>query len=262
MRYQAALRPDLAAASRQGHPTRQGAAGARVARRRRKGKAGKWVGRLADAAAGDPGALSASPRSIGSLVAGQSRMDGAGQGTTIYLADNGIHADIIMPVAAQGLDWRPLFPTTTSPQPTPARAGSPSAPASSASISTRRRWWDITPRDDLVGARRRPRVMHVEYVASPRPMRRARSGFGPRNIAACGLRSAPSSRSTPNGRPQHIAHPGYGCCDAFYRGHGKGQRGPDLQQLGRGPPETRRRQGQRLAAVREGLTWRYRRVRP
>ena len=46
MRYQAALRPDLAAASRQGYPTRQGRKGSRVARRRRKGKAGKWVGRL------------------------------------------------------------------------------------------------------------------------------------------------------------------------------------------------------------------------
>src|SRR5437762_10687460 len=45
MRYQAALRPDLAAASRQGYPTRQGAAGGSVARRRRKSKPGKWVGR-------------------------------------------------------------------------------------------------------------------------------------------------------------------------------------------------------------------------
>src|SRR5438270_13998016 len=46
MRYQAALRPDLAAASRQRYPTRQGGRGSRLARRKRKGKAGKWVGRL------------------------------------------------------------------------------------------------------------------------------------------------------------------------------------------------------------------------
>src|SRR3954447_15464428 len=46
MRYQAALRPDLAAASRQGYPTRQGGRASLVARRRRRSKAGKWVGRL------------------------------------------------------------------------------------------------------------------------------------------------------------------------------------------------------------------------
>src|SRR5256885_2595014 len=45
MRYQAALRPDLAGASRQGHHSRQGAAGGQVARRRRKGKTGKGGGR-------------------------------------------------------------------------------------------------------------------------------------------------------------------------------------------------------------------------
>src|SRR4051794_4482612 len=38
MRYQAALRPDLAAASRQRYRTRQGGRGSRVARGRRKGK--------------------------------------------------------------------------------------------------------------------------------------------------------------------------------------------------------------------------------
>src|SRR6476469_4230952 len=45
MRYQAALRPDLAAASMQGYPTRQGGR-AFVARRRPKGKSRKWVSRL------------------------------------------------------------------------------------------------------------------------------------------------------------------------------------------------------------------------
>ena len=32
------------------------------------------------------------------------------QGITIYIADNGIHADLVMPVQAAGLDWAPLVP--------------------------------------------------------------------------------------------------------------------------------------------------------
>jgi len=36
-------------------------------------------------------------------------------GTTVYIADNGIHADIIMPVEAQALDWRPLIPPSDFP---------------------------------------------------------------------------------------------------------------------------------------------------
>ena len=52
-------------------------------------------------------------------------------------------------------------------------------------------------------------------------MRCAKSGCGRRNIAGCGRRSAPTSRWMRVGRPQRIDHPGYGCCDAFYRSAGK-----------------------------------------
>src|SRR6476660_9056544 len=56
MRYQAALRPDLAAASRQGYPTRQGGGRVRVAAARRsKGRQVGWP--RPDAAAGCSGPL-------------------------------------------------------------------------------------------------------------------------------------------------------------------------------------------------------------
>ena len=42
---------------------------------------------------------------IGSLIPVNRGWTEPAQGTTIYIADNGIHADIIMPVKAQGLDW-------------------------------------------------------------------------------------------------------------------------------------------------------------
>src|SRR5438105_7990653 len=101
--------PRLAGASRQGHHTRQDAAGGQVARRRRKSKPGKWVGRIVSAILALP-ALYLLAALIGSLVPLNGGWSEAAQGTTVYIADNGIHADIVMPVSAQGLDWAPLIP--------------------------------------------------------------------------------------------------------------------------------------------------------
>ena len=104
MRYQAALRPDLAGASRQGRSARQGVRGAGVARRRRKGKASKWVGRVFMAILAVP-AIYLLLALIGSLIPVNSAWKEPQQGITVDIADNGIHADIVMPVSAQGLEW-------------------------------------------------------------------------------------------------------------------------------------------------------------
>src|SRR3954453_16586834 len=101
--------PRLGGASRQGYPTRQGKAGKRVGRRRRKSKAGKWVGRFLTALLVLP-ALYLAAALIGSLVPVNAGRREPAEGTTIYIADHGIPADITMPVKAQGLDWSSLIP--------------------------------------------------------------------------------------------------------------------------------------------------------
>src|SRR5947209_6043342 len=109
MRYQAALRPDLAAASRQRYRTRQGGRGKRVAQRRRKSKRGKWLGAALTTGLAVPAAYLLAAL-IGSLIPVNDRWVEPQHGTTIYIADNGVHADLIMPVRAQGLDWLREFP--------------------------------------------------------------------------------------------------------------------------------------------------------
>ena len=74
-----------------------------MARRRRKSKSGKWVGRLLSALLAVP-ALYLLAALAGSLIPVNRGWIEPAQGTTIYLADNGIHVDVIMPIAAQGLD--------------------------------------------------------------------------------------------------------------------------------------------------------------
>lgn len=75
-----------------------------MARRRRKGNSGKWVGRLLTLLLAIPAAYLVAAL-VGSLVPVNAAWTEPKSGTTIYLADNGIHTDIIMPVDAEGLDW-------------------------------------------------------------------------------------------------------------------------------------------------------------
>src|SRR5947209_18316611 len=88
MRYQAALRPDWLA--HLGSRTNLG-----KVRRRRKRTAGKAVGRLITAVLALP-ALYLAAALVGSIVPVNRGWAEPKQGTTIYLADNGIHVDIIM----------------------------------------------------------------------------------------------------------------------------------------------------------------------
>ena len=232
--------------------------GSRVARRRRKAKAGKWVGRLLTVVLAVP-ALYVAAALIGSLIPVNSGWTEPAMGTTIYIADNGVHADIIMPVAAQGVKWSGLLPHHDF------AGADPNARWIAFGSGERRvyldtpSWWDITPRtitSSLAGGKR---VMHVEYVTSPdyaarqirlRPEEYRRLWAAIRADFALG----------PGGRPQRIDHPGYGPADAFYRATGKANALRTCNAVAA--------HWLRLAGVKtslwppfvSGLTWRYRKV--
>jgi uncharacterized protein (TIGR02117 family) len=229
-----------------------------MARRRRKNKVGKWVGRALTAVLVLP-ALYLAAALVGSVVPVNRAWIEPAEGTTVYLADNGIHADIVMPVRAQGLDWSRLIPRSDM------AAADPQAQWIAFGSGEQRvylntpTWWDITPRtvwSALTGGRR---VMHVEYVPS--------AGYAARQIR---LRPEEYRRLwtairadlelDSRGAPQRLAHPGYGCCDAFYRAVGK--------ESALRTCNTWVARWLRLAGVRtslwppfvEGLVWRYRRT--
>jgi uncharacterized protein (TIGR02117 family) len=142
------------------------------------------------------------------------------QGITVYLADNGIHADVIMPVQAQDLDWTPLIPKSDFAAPDPqARWIAFGAGEERVYLDTPT-WWDLTPRTIWSALTGGNEVIHVEYVTSPayasREIRLRPEDYR-RLWAAIRASFALDSR----GRPQRIDHPGYGPSDAFYRGSGK-----------------------------------------
>src|SRR5437868_4127321 len=229
-----------------------------MARRGRKSEGRKWVGRILMLLLAAP-AMYLAAALVGSLVPVNRGWTEPRQGTTIYIADNGIHADIVMPVKAQGLDWETLIPRSDM-----AAAGRDAAWIAFGSGEERvylntPTWWDITPRtifSALAGGRR---VMHVEYVPGPdyavREIRLRPEEYR-RLWAAIRVDFALDRR----GRPQRIDHPGYGPSDAFYRAIGKESAFRTCNSWVA--------QWLRLAGVNtslwppflQGLVWRYRRV--
>lgn len=193
---------------------------------------------------------------IGSLIPVNSGWKEPQQGIAVYIADNGIHADIVMPVSAQGLDWSRVIAR-------PVGAGDARWIAFGSGeervyLNTPT-WWDITPRtvwSALTGGRR---VMHVEYV--PSPIYAARQiRLRPEEYRRLWAAIRADLVLDSGGRPQRLAHPGYGPFDAFYRARGKESAIRTCNTWVAG--------WLRLAGVKtslwppfvEGLTWRYRRA--
>jgi len=229
-----------------------------VARRRRKARHGKWVGRLLTALLAVP-ALYLAVALFGSVVPVNRSWREPDQGTTIYIADNGIHADIVMPVMAHGLDWSPVIPATDSAEPPVEAKWIAFGSGEQRVYLDTPTWWDIRPRTIWSAISGGKRVMHVEFVPDPSyAVRQIR--LRPEEYRRLWAAIRADFVLAPNGRPIRIAHPGYGPFDAFYRAQGK-------ESVVR-TCNTNVARWLRLAGVKtslwppfvSGLTWRYRRA--
>lgn len=194
---------------------------------------------------------------MGSMVPVNRSWAEPADGTTIYIADNGVHADLIMPLDAQGLDWSRVVPESDF-------AGIPPGARWIAFGSGEQhvyldtpRWRDIrlsTIWSALAGG---PRVIHVEYVATPAYAARE-IRLRPQEYRRLWAAVRADFTLDAKGRPQRIDHPGYGPYDAFYQATGKASALRTCNVVAAG--------WLRLAGVKtslwppfvNGLTWRYR----
>ena len=153
---------------------------------------------------------------IGSFVQVNAEWSETDEGVTIYLANNGIHADIVMPAEALGLDWSPLFPKgAVAPQRPAAQWVAFGAGEERVYLDTPR-WSDITPQTIWSALTGGKRVIHVEWVDDPKSYSNREIRLRPDEYRRLWASIRSDLQPGPGGRPIRIDHPGYGCCDAFY----------------------------------------------
>ena len=189
---------------------------------------------------------------MGSLIPVNRGWTGArSRASTVYLADNGIHADIVMPVKADGLDWAPLIPHRDfAARRSDARWIAFGSGEQQVYLETPP-GGDIRPRTIWSALTGGKRVMHVEYVPSPYYAARE-IRLRPEEYRRLWAAIRERFRLDPRADRSASTIPATALRDAFYRGDRQGQRGQHLQQLGGEPAAPRRREDQPVAALRPG----------
>ena len=157
---------------------------------------------------------------IGSLIPVNAGWTEPERGITIYVADNGVHADILMPAVAGGLDWRPFLPKKDFAAPDPDARWVAFGSGEERVYLETPRWRDITPRTIWSALTGGNRVMHVEWVDDPSYAARA-IRLRPEEYRRLWAAVRADFQLDAAGRPMRIDHPGYGPSDAFYRATGK-----------------------------------------
>ncbi|MGI8931910.1 MAG: TIGR02117 family protein [Sphingomicrobium sp.] len=225
-----------------------------MSRRRRKKLS--WPKRIALAIAAIPLAYLVAAL-IGGLVPVNAAWREPEQGITIYLADNGVHVDLILPATQQGLDWRPLVPKSDFAD-VPADAGWVAFGAGERRIYLETpTWGDVTPRTIWAAATGGERVMHVEWTRDPSYAARA-IRLTPEQYRRLWGAIRASFRLDASGRPVRIDHPGYGQQDAFYEGVGKASAIDTCNQWVAGRLRLAGVEAPLWSPFVQGLTWRYR----
>ena len=157
---------------------------------------------------------------IGSLVPVNTDWEEPEDGIIVYIANNGVHADIIMPAQAAGLDWRPLLPKSHVAAADPAAQWIAFGSGEERVYLDTPRWRDITPLTIWSALSGGKRVMHVEWVADPRYAARE-VRLRPHEYRRLWAAIRADFQLEQDGTAKLIDHPGYGRSDAFYWATGK-----------------------------------------
>ena len=186
---------------------------------RRKSKRSRVFRRTLLAAAALP-LLYLAAALAGSLIPVNHSWAEPNDGITIYLADNGIHADLVLPVRAGGLDWEHDLSRADVASPPPGAQWIAFGAGERRVYLDTPTWWDLTPRTLWAALTGGTRVMHVSWVADPTYSARA-IRLRPHEYRRLWAAIRAEFDRSESGLPIRIDHPGYGPTDAFYDGLGK-----------------------------------------
>lgn len=196
---------------------------------------------------------------VGSIVPVNRGWREPAQGITIYIADNGIHSDLILPVKTEGLDWAPLIPKRHF------RSADPQARWIAFGSGEERvyldtpRWRDIRPRTIWSALTGGKRLMHVEYVRNPGYAKRE-VRLRPEEYRRLWAAIRADFARGADGRPVHVTGSGYWGTDTFYRATGKASA---IRTCNSWTADRLRLAGVKTSLwppFAQGLLWRYRKA--
>lgn len=144
----------------------------------------------------------------------------AGKGITIYACDNGVHTDLVLPVSADGIDWRQLLQPEEHVGPTGPSHVSIGWGSKDFYVNTPT-WADLRPMTALKALLWDEAVLHVEYRPQPAPSDKCGVwvvGSEDYERIVAFVRS--SLRGWPSRKPTPVAA-GYGPRDAFFAASGR-----------------------------------------
>ena len=229
---------------------------ASMPRRRRRSRKLRWPARVAFAILAIP-LFYLVAAFLGALVPLNSGWKEPGEGVTIYLANNGVHVDLVLPANAQGLDWRPLVPKSD-------MANVPGDAEWIAFGAGERRvyletptWGDLTLKTAAIALSGGERVMHVEWTRDP-TWAAKEIRLTPEQYRRLWASIRAGFELDAAGRPIRIDHPGYGPRDAFYRGVGKANAVHTCNQWAAGRLRLAGVEAPLWSPFVQGLVWRYR----
>jgi uncharacterized protein (TIGR02117 family) len=198
---------------------------------------------------------------IGSLVPVNGAWDEADDGTTVYLANNGVHVDIVMPVRAQGLDWEPFVPKSDFTAADPGAQWVAFGSGEERVYLETPRWRDLTPRAAWSALTGGKRVMHVEWISNPVRRSERAIRLRPEEYRRLWAAIRADFEIDDRARPVRVDHPGYGRSDAFY--WSSAGRFSAISTCNTWVADKLRIAGVEASVwppFPQGLTWRYRRV--
>jgi uncharacterized protein (TIGR02117 family) len=194
---------------------------------------------------------------VGSLIPVNRQWREPDAGITIYLADNGVHADLVLPVRAQGLDWGPLVPRTDMAE-VAADAGWIAFGAGERRVYLDTPTWaDMSLATAWAATTGGERVIHAEYTSDPAYAARA-IRLSPEQYRRLWAAIRAEFRLDARGKPVRIHHPGYGPRDAFYDGIGRASALSTCNNWVAGRLRLAGVKAPLWSPFAQGLVWRYR----
>ena len=196
---------------------------------------------------------------LGSVIPVNSGWQEPDEGITIYLSDNGVHTDIVFPVAAAGVDWRPLFAPTDIADPRWYDAEWVMIGAGDKGIyTTAKDWGDLKPGVALTSIVSGDRVMHVQWVTRPAEWTAAELRVTPAEYRRLFAAARESFTLDPDGRAELLEVEGYFGSDAFYEAHGPFNLVQTCNQWVAGRLRIAGIETSLWSPLSKGLPWRYR----